>query len=313
MFKYSKSEVIAIANKNNFIVNNTEKVLRLSSILNYLSTTSYGKYLSLKGGTAINLFLIDLPRLSVDIDFDFSLNYSKDEMLLKREEIRKDIISFMQDEGYALSEKSKFVHTLDSFVFSYNTVSGSKDILKIEINYSNRLHILPIIEDNKSISLGEHVSANRLSDEELIGSKINALIVRTTPRDIYDVYNLLKKGINNIDLVKKIAIFYIILASDKPINFEKILDECLISISKIDYNKLREKLIPVLHKNEKLDIEELKTFVSNKIKNLFILTKEEKEYINKFNLGIFNQELLFNNMINIDLNNHPMIAWELKQ
>ena len=65
MFKYSKSEVIAIANKNIFIVNNTEKVLRLSSILNYLSTTSYGRYLSLKGGTAINLFLIDLPRLSV--------------------------------------------------------------------------------------------------------------------------------------------------------------------------------------------------------------------------------------------------------
>ena len=35
---------------------------------------------------------------------------------------------------------------------------------------------------------------SRLADEELIGSKINALLVRTTPRDVYDVFTLFKNG-----------------------------------------------------------------------------------------------------------------------
>lgn len=43
MFKYTKQEVMAIAKENGFLVNNTEKVLRLSAILNYLSQTAYGK------------------------------------------------------------------------------------------------------------------------------------------------------------------------------------------------------------------------------------------------------------------------------
>ena len=111
MFKYTKREIINIANENSFLVNNTEKVLRLSAILNYLSQSTYGEYLSLKGGTAINLFLLNLPRLSVDIDFDFSLNCTKEEMSTIREIIKKDIKDFMIDEGYSLSDKSKFIHT----------------------------------------------------------------------------------------------------------------------------------------------------------------------------------------------------------
>ena len=72
MFKYTKKDVIDIATKNGFILNNTEKVLRLCDILNHFSNSTLSNYLALKGGTAINLFLLDLPRLSIDIDFDFA-------------------------------------------------------------------------------------------------------------------------------------------------------------------------------------------------------------------------------------------------
>ena len=232
-------------------------------------------------------------------------------MMSMRENIRKDISTYMHDEGYYLSDKSKFAHSLDSFLFSYNTVSGSKDILKIEINYSNRIHILPIISDSNLIKLGEKVRVNRLSDFELIGSKINALIVRTTPRDIYDTYNLLKSGFET-QLVKKIAIFYIVLASDIPINFDEIVNECLTSIESVNYNKLRETLIPVLNKTEKLDVEELKEFVSNKIKEMFYLDDDEKEFIKKINMGVYDQKLLFANLINTDLSGHPMVIWKLR-
>ena len=79
MFKYSRKEVLKIANDNDFLINNTEKVLRLCQILTFINKSEFGEYLSLKGGTAINVFLLDLIRLSVDIDFDFSADLSKEQ------------------------------------------------------------------------------------------------------------------------------------------------------------------------------------------------------------------------------------------
>ena len=313
MFKYTKAEVIAIAKKNDFIVGNTEKVLRLSAILAFLKESKCGEHLSLKGGTAINLLLLDLPRLSVDIDFDFSFNCPREEMISVREQIKREIIAFMSDEGYSLNDKSKFVHTLDSFVFSYNTVSGSRDVLKIEINYSNRIHALPIVSDSKTFVLGETVTINRLEDRELIGSKINALITRTTPRDIYDVYQLFQKGINDLDFVKKIAIFYAVLGSDIPVDFDQLFSECIDRIDRINYKRIKEMLLPVLHKKEQLDIEEMKAFVSKRLKDMFSLNDDEKEYIRQFNKGVFRQELLFGNYNVEDLSKHPMIAWKTRK
>ncbi len=134
MFEYTAKEINKIANDNNFNKNTCEKVLRLFSILNFIIDSDFKNALALKGGTAINLFLLDLPRLSVDIDLDFNLPLERKEMISYRENIDWHIRSFMENEGYHLSDKSKFVHTLDSYVYSYQTTSGSNDVLKLEIN-----------------------------------------------------------------------------------------------------------------------------------------------------------------------------------
>ena len=310
MFNFSKGEIVSIAKNNNFIKNNTEKVLRLCEILNYISSTNYKEYLVLKGGTAINLFIFELPRLSVDIDFDFNLNVAKEEMLVIREKIKKEIIGYMLDEGYSLSDNSKFVHTLDSFVFSYNTLSNSKDVLKIEINYSNRVHVFNPKADKKEISLKSIVKTTRLTDLELMGTKINAFILRTTPRDFYDVYNILQSNSIDYNIIKKIAIFYIVLSADVPIIFDDLLEKCLERVNSMNYNKFRETLIPLLHLQTKLKIEEMKEFVINNITRLFTLNDNEKLFISKFNEGIFEQKLLFEEYEVNDLSNHPMVIWK---
>ncbi len=134
MLKYTAKEINKIASDNNFNKNTCEKVLRLFSISNFIDDSDFKNALALKGGTAINLFLLDLPRLSVDIDLDFNLPLEREAMISYRENIDWRIRSFMENEGYHLSDKSKFVHTLDSYVYSYQTTSGSNDVLKIKIN-----------------------------------------------------------------------------------------------------------------------------------------------------------------------------------
>ncbi len=311
MFKYSRKGVLRIANENNFLVNNTEKVLRLCQILNYINQSEFGKNLLLKGGTAINVFLLNLERLSVDIDFDFSCNLTKEALDPIREEIKKEITEYMMSEEYHLSDKSKFTHALDSFVFNYQTTSNSRDSLKIEINYSDRVHVLDLVKDEVSLKIGEMVKVNRLSNDELIGSKISALITRTTPRDIYDVYNALKADVCNLRIARKIAIFYVLLGSDLPIDFEKTIDDCLNRINSLNYNLIKKTLIPVLKREEKTDIEEIKKSVSDKVKELFSLSDKEKTFIDNFNKGVFNYELLFDDIKTNNIEAHPMVIWKM--
>ncbi|MDD4694288.1 MAG: nucleotidyl transferase AbiEii/AbiGii toxin family protein [Firmicutes bacterium] len=73
-----------------FIRDTLEKVYRLADILEYLNTNPLLKEsLALKGGTAINLTIFNLPRLSVDIDLDYLLPDSKEDMLTNRETLKK--------------------------------------------------------------------------------------------------------------------------------------------------------------------------------------------------------------------------------
>lgn len=311
MFKYTKKDVIDIATKNGFIVNNTEKVLHLCDILNHFSNSTLNDYLALKGGTAINLFLLDLPRLSIDIDFDFAKAITKEEMLSVRDIVKKNITDYMLSEGYSVNPKTKYTHSLDSFVFSYHTLSGSQDILKIEINYSNRVHVLDTVQDERTIKLGKTVSTNRLATEELVASKLGALIGRTTPRDIYDVHRIINQNICDFNIVRKITIFYVMLSADIPFDFPNAINICLQRIASIDFHKVRETLLSLLRKEEKLNIEEMKSNVSSKIAEMFQLSEKERMFIEKFNKGEYVQELLFDNMQIEDLSLHPMIVWKL--
>ncbi len=313
MFKYSAKEVNKIANEANFSKNTCEKVLRLLSILNFINESEIKDALALKGGTAINLFLLDLPRLSVDIDMDFNIPSDRATMLSRRAKIDALIKGYMENEGYHLSDRSKFVHTLDSYVYSYQTTSGSNDVLKIEINYSDRVHVLKAENKHSTNVLGETASINVLSNEELIGSKINALLARTTPRDVYDVYNLFKtENIKDETLIKKIAIFYLCLGSDIPVNFEDILDNALFKIQSLNYQRIKETLIPVLHKGIKFDVQNVSAYVSKKIKEMFILETNDIEFINAINDKKFVPNLLFEGYQTEDISNHPMGIWKTR-
>lgn len=132
MFEYTKAALAEKAKEMNFVRDTLEKVLRLSEILKYLNANPLLKEnLVLKGGTAINLTVFQLPRLSVDIDLDFARNVTRDEMVRLKESIRENIKIYMATQGYAISPRSKAYHSLDSFVFTYTNLGGMNDNITI--------------------------------------------------------------------------------------------------------------------------------------------------------------------------------------
>ena len=314
MFNLTKLEINQLADKYNFNRNMTEKVLRLYSVLDFINNNELKDLLVLKGGTAINIFLLDLPRLSVDIDLDFNLSLNKEETFQKRQFIDKIIKDYMADEGYFLNDKSKFTHSLDSYVFSYISSSGGSDVLKIEINYSNRVHILKPQNSTSTSKFEKNISIARLADDELIGSKLSALITRTTPRDVYDVSVLFKNGnIKNKDLIKKITLFYVCLSSTPPLIFNDMITLAINKINNLSFQRIKETLFPVLHKGIIFNVKEMNEYVSKQISNLFVLDDKDKAFISNYNNKQFTPNILFDEYKTNDLDHHPMGIWKIKQ
>ena len=118
--EFSRQYLTRLAQESNFIKDTLEKVLRLSEILKFLNCDVVFKdKLALKGGTAINLTAVELPRLSVDIDLDFTVNVSRDELPEIKEKFKKRLTD----------EKQNLKAELINAVF----VTGAGTVLKLGI------------------------------------------------------------------------------------------------------------------------------------------------------------------------------------
>jgi len=314
MRSYNIRDLTNIAQSNKFNRDTLEKVLRLSELLKLFNENEElkGKYV-LKGGTAINLCLFDFPRLSVDIDMNFNFNSSKEEMLEMRELHRKLISAFVALDGYTIDPKSRFTFSLDSYLLKYTNAAGSRDNIKIELNYSNRVQILEPVNYKLSSKIIDNESILALNKVELYGSKIAALIGRTTARDVFDVFQLIKNQIlqgNELDLLKKCSIFYLLTSNEfQPIG--DLLNQFKKNMGNMSFSAIKRNLIPLLHVGEKIDTDAFKQTVSQFIETLFELTETEQKYIDSFNAGEFNPELLFDKAIANRLKEHPMALWKM--
>ena len=318
MNSYNKQALDIIAKEQGFIRDNLEKVMRLVEILNYFHHSPLlSNSLVLKGGTAINLTVFQLPRLSVDIDLDFTMDCNRELMLSIRKEVNSEILRYMESEDYHLASGSKNPHTLDSWVFHYTNAAGNNDGIKIEINYSDRCHILPAIDAHVSIPFLSDVKVRSLSPIELFATKINALIGRSAARDIYDVYNMMQHQlfVNETEqtLLRKATVFYLTVGSSRKDNNTPTEFFDFQQIDKIRFPQIRSQLLPVLKRNEHFDFEKAKAEVKNFLKRLLTLTDSEKKYIQEFNNRKYLPELLFedNNIVE-RIKLHPMALWKTR-
>jgi len=88
--KLSLSEISPIAESTGFKAEMVEKVLQLINLLNTINAHPFlkGKWV-LKGGTALNMFVFNLPRLSVDIDINYIGVLNREGMLADRPRPRR--------------------------------------------------------------------------------------------------------------------------------------------------------------------------------------------------------------------------------
>jgi len=175
------------------------------------------KAFSLKGGTAINFFIRDLPRLSVDIDLTYSDIEPRNVTLEKSTKALNRIISVLTKRlglhtVVQKDKKGEFITKIE--------VQGREAQIKIEPNYVFRGSVFPIVEKKTKPKveelLGSSAIMRTLSFEDLYAGKLCAMLNRQHPRDIFDAKLLLDdEGISD----KLLDAFVIYLASDsRPVD-----------------------------------------------------------------------------------------------
>lgn len=142
---------------------------------------------ALKGGTALNLFVQNMPRLSVDIDVVFT------DHLTPRTEALKEIAAGLADAQQRFksrgiqSELMTAAQGEETKLF----VNQNRLEVKVEVNHVFRGTLLPVVtkrlNKNARDLFTTEVSAPVLASEELYGSKIVAALDRQHPRDFFDI------------------------------------------------------------------------------------------------------------------------------
>jgi len=153
-----------------------------------------GTVFALKGGTALNLFVQELPRLSVDLDLVYTDSAPRrDEALANISAQLAAAKARLEALGLA-AELPANVAGDEAKLFVSNDVAR----VKVEVNHVFRGTALPIERRGLARAAQDLFAANielpLLQEAEIYGSKLVAAMDRQHPRDIFDVQVLLRAG-----------------------------------------------------------------------------------------------------------------------
>lgn len=181
-----------------------EKALYLMAILGRLRTHPVLQNTwALKGGTAINLYHLDVPRLSVDIDLNYIGHADLAAMQAARPGFERAVEACCEREGCQV-RRVPGEHAGGKYRLRYLGGIGGSGSLEVDVNFVQRVPLLGVEWRRPRFPRdGEASEVPVLTLEELAAGKCAALLTRAAPRDAFDAWQLLETA---PDLLKRPAL-----------------------------------------------------------------------------------------------------------
>ena len=239
--RFSQSEIMPVVESTGFRPEMVEKVFHLLNLLNGLNAHPYlkGKWV-LKGGTAVNLFLFSLPRLSVDIDLNYVGALDREEMLRDRPKIEQAAQAVFSREGFTV-KRVPLEHAGGKWRLRYQSFTGQSGNLEFDLNFMFRQPLWDIHHSDSHL-LGNFQAAMIpvLNLHELAAGKLAALLSRRQARDLFDCHRILH--LDNLDR-ERLRLAFIVYGGMNRKNWRT------VSIEDIDFNaaELAKQLLSTLH------------------------------------------------------------------
>jgi len=289
-----------------------EKVGLLLQLLNAVRSHPFLKdKLVLKGGTALNLFIFDVPRLSIDIDLNYVGAADREAMLAERPKVEEALQAVFSREGFTV-RRVPAEHAGGKWQLRYPSAGGQGGNLEVDVNFMFRIPLWPVRNmDSRPVGIWQAVGIQVVDVHELAAGKLSALMSRRQARDLFDCSNLFRLG--GLDRERLRLAFIVYGAMSRR-------DWRTVAPNDVDFDiaDLEQRLMPTLqaagieriqqdHFGKGL-VEDCRNFLAG----LLPFTKEEMEFLNRvLDKGEIGPELLTDDE---DLQNrirrHPLLEWK---
>jgi len=268
---------------------------QVALMIDILTEISKEDNFALHGGTAINLFHLNMPRLSVDIDLTFvpfsdsrneDLNKIRQSLEFVKSSLKTTSPNIRFEDEKRAEEELKLLCTKDGAT------------VKVEVNQINRGLIAEtctkILCPRAEEEFDKFCEIKTVSAGQLWGGKLNAALERQNPRDIFDVKSMLQT-IGITEEIKQGFLFFL-LCGKRPIdevlnpNFtnQRVIFDSQFSgmtneeFTYQEFEKIRKELVPLIQKS---------------------LTDNDKEFLLSFVSGSPNWK-------DFDYSKYPAIKWK---
>lgn len=205
----SRERLLSEAAATGFRAEILEKAIRLLALLEGLRSHPFLKSrFALKGGTALNLFVFDVPRLSVDLDINYIGAADRDRMLVERPKVEAAIRAVCKREGFAV-RRAPSDHAGGKWSLRYQSPLGQGGELELDLNLMLRVPLWPIaVRGSRPLGSYQAKEVPLLDEHELAAGKLAALLARRASRDLFDTHGLLSRGGFDRDRLRLAFVIY---------------------------------------------------------------------------------------------------------
>jgi predicted nucleotidyltransferase component of viral defense system len=289
-----------------------EKVGLLLQLLDAVRSHPFLKdKLVLKGGTALNLFIFGVPRLSIDIDLNYVGVADREAMLAERPKVEEALQAVFSREGFTV-RRVPAEHAGGKWQLRYPSAGGQGGNLEVDVNFMFRIPLWPVKNmDSRPIGIWQAVGIQVVDVHELAAGKLSALMSRRQARDLFDCSNLFRLG--GLDRERLRLAFIVYGAMSRR-------DWRTVAPNDVDFDiaDLEQRLIPTLraagmeriqqgHFGKGL-VEDCRNFLAG----LLPFTVNEMEFLNLvLDKGEINPELLTaDEDLQDRIGRHPLLEWK---
>lgn len=310
--KFSPETLVKQAEATGFRPDMLEKVGLLLQLLDAIRSHPFLKNkLVLKGGTALNLFIFDVPRLSIDIDLNYVGAEDRGTMVAQRPKVEEALQAVFSREGYTV-RRVPAEHAGGKWQLRYPSAGGQGGNLEVDVNFMFRIPLWSVRTlDSRSVGIWQAIGIQVVDVHELAAGKLAALLSRRQTRDLFDCSNLFH--LDGLDR-KRLRLAFVVYGAMSRKDWRTVTPD------DVDFYiaDLNQKLIPTLRASgiEKIRQDHFgKSFVAdcrNFLSGLLPFMDNEMEFLNQIlDKGKIAPELLTEDIdMQERIRRHPLLEWK---
>jgi hypothetical protein len=255
-----------------------EKVWMLVRLLNAMKAHPFiGPRVALKGGTALNLFVFDLPRLSVDIDVNYIGAPDRPTMIADRSRLDVALEQVAGRLGLTV-KRAPVEHAGGKWRLAYTSALGRPANLEVDVNYMLRVPLWDATPRDSPAFLGERAEQILvLDDHELAAGKLAALLARGASRDLFDARRLLSQGVFDD---AKLRLAFVVYGGINRVDWTEVSSESVTTT----VEDVKRQLLPMLRQDIRPALPQVERWTRDLIRQTrvllgAVLPLEDNEFI----------------------------------